>query len=295
MKGSALALRVPANFPIGLTYAKDGYYAVLTGPRSDMLDEIFPMLPDPSQDDDLKYLGGEPRERPSSAIGAGQAWRTGAPYYHPTTWSATLDEMKTDDPLNWRPSRIDNWRFGEYQTPGPPSAPSSRSDEWAEEIIVSKWTTLAGVTFTRRNLNWSYPDWDDFFIVGDRVRKHGGQQWGWGTRSAGGDTERRLYLDSQQLDAYGRRAFPLQSVRPVVSLYQAGLRRLDRLYGGCGLFGSRQGSEDVYRLGRRQCGVSMERYGGSGQPDHYLSFVRYGAEGRGVYFVPAFGVWPSGL
>lgn len=164
-EGIGLALRVPANFPIGSTYAKDGYYAVLTGPRSDMLDEIFPMLPDPSQDDDLKYLGGEPRERPSSAIGAGQAWRTGAPYYHPTTWSATLDEMKTDDPLNWRPSRIDNWRFGEYQTPGPPSAPSSRSDEWAEEIIVSKWTTLAGVTFTRRNLNWSYPDWDDFFIV----------------------------------------------------------------------------------------------------------------------------------
>ena len=175
-EGIGLALRLPSSFQGSRAYdnfSKNGYYVVLTGPRSDMLDEIVPMVGDPSMDEELQYLGGEIRTQPSSAENPGFEWRKGAPWYYAPTWSENLAQILENAPLNRAPVRISNWSWGEYATPGPPAAPSSRSDEWPEEIIVTKWTTLAGVTFTRRTMAWSYPAWDDFIITEIEIENTG--------------------------------------------------------------------------------------------------------------------------
>jgi hypothetical protein len=193
-EGIGLALKVPASFPVYADFSKDGYYVVLSGPRSDMLDEIVPMYQDPSEDDDLKYLGGEPRVRPSSAEEAGADWRQGLPYYYPSNWAEEVLPQKLDkEPLSRRPVVIDNWRFGEYQTAGPPAAPSSRSDEWAEEIVLTKWTTLAGVTFTRRHMTWSYPAFDDFILVEIEFENTGDSD-GDGVRDLAEETLDEVYI-----------------------------------------------------------------------------------------------------
>ena len=161
-------MRLPSSFArtrVDTIANKKEFYVVLTGPRSDMLDEIVPMVADPSMDENLMYLGGEPRVQPSSAEDPGADWRIGAPWYYAPTWSENLAQILIEAPLNRDPVRISNWSFGEYATAGPPAAPSSRSDEWPEEMILTKWTTLAGVTFTRRTMTWSYPAWDDFIIT----------------------------------------------------------------------------------------------------------------------------------
>lgn len=192
-EGIGLALKVPASFPVYDTFSKDGYYVVLTGPRSLMLDEIVPMLVDPAEDDQLKYLGGETRVQPSSGEEPGAVWREGMPYYHPSSWEHVKGLFMDRDPLTRDPVVIHNYRFAEYQTPGPPSAPSGRSDEWPEEIILTRWTTLAGVTFTRRTMAWSYPAWDDF-IVTEIEFENTGDTTGDGLRDLPEETLDEVYI-----------------------------------------------------------------------------------------------------
>lgn len=53
------------------------------------------------------------------------------------------------------PIEIHNYDWGRY-------APNPNE---AEEIIISKWTTEQGLTVTRKARAWSYPNYDDFFIL----------------------------------------------------------------------------------------------------------------------------------
>ena len=52
-------------------------------------------------------------------------------------------------------TEIHNYEYGRY-------IPVSTE---AEEIVISQWTTERGITVTRRAKAWSYPDYDDFFIL----------------------------------------------------------------------------------------------------------------------------------
>ena len=52
-------------------------------------------------------------------------------------------------------TEIHNYDYGRY-------APVSTD---AEEIVISRWTTERGITVTRKAKAWSYPDYDDFFIL----------------------------------------------------------------------------------------------------------------------------------
>lgn len=53
------------------------------------------------------------------------------------------------------PVEIHNYRYSEYIP----------NDEEAEEIIISQWTNSLNVRVTRKVRAWSYPDFDDFFLV----------------------------------------------------------------------------------------------------------------------------------
>lgn len=72
------------------------------------------------------------------------------------------------------PIEIHNYDWGRY-----PPNPNE-----AEEIIISKWTTERGLTVTRKARAWSYPDYDDLFIV-EVVIENTGDNSGDGQPDAG--------------------------------------------------------------------------------------------------------------
>ena len=56
-----------------------------------------------------------------------------------------------------QPFELLNFRFDEYM--------DADKDNRPENIIISKWTTMNGVTITRKAMSWSYQGFDDFIIV----------------------------------------------------------------------------------------------------------------------------------
>ena len=68
--------------------------------------------------------------------------------------STLIEDERNLQAYSRQPIHINNFNLGAYQS----------FDEWAEEIVVAKWTTSQGLTFTERISGWSHPDFDDFFI-----------------------------------------------------------------------------------------------------------------------------------
>ncbi len=151
-EGVGLAVKTPAAYTDLKTRYGDAY-VVITGPRSDMLDEIVPMVHDVTQDPDLKDLGVSKTVPRVSLQSPGTAWRIDR--YSPTADKDLSVFQASRTGLGKRPIKIDNFTFGRYIP----------NDRWPEDIVVSKWATRAGVTFTRRAMAWSYQPFDDFFIV----------------------------------------------------------------------------------------------------------------------------------
>ena len=73
----------------------------------------------------------------------------------PLTGVSTANYWAGTSRITNEPAEIHNYNFYKYLP----------NNKWPEEIIVSKWTTERGLTFTRRGYAWSYPDFDDFVIV----------------------------------------------------------------------------------------------------------------------------------
>jgi hypothetical protein len=158
-EGVALSVKTPAAY----TDMKARYgdaYVVITGPRSDMLDEIFPMVHDVTQDADLKGLGVAKTVPRVALQNSGLPWRIDR--YSPTADKDLSVFQSGRTGLGRRPIKIDNFDFGRYI---PNGSRSQAGGAWPEDIVVSKWATRAGVTFTRRGMAWSYQPFDDFFIV----------------------------------------------------------------------------------------------------------------------------------
>ena len=151
-EGVGLAVKTPAAYADVKAKYGDAY-VVLTGPRSDMLDEIFPMVHDVTQDPDLKDLGVTKVVPRVALQSPGAAWRIDR--YSPTGDKNESVFQPNRTGLGRRPVKIDNFDFGRYIP----------SDRWPESVIVSRWATKAGVTFTRRTLAWGYQSFDDFFIT----------------------------------------------------------------------------------------------------------------------------------
>jgi len=177
-EGIWLSVKVPASFPVYRTFAKDGLYVVYTNPRGDLLTEIAPMMPDPAKDPELAGLGVQ-KVVPKPAETAGLAWRTD------TYWpgSAFVQGEMKKPALQRIPPEVQNYDFYRYIP----------NDNWPESIVLTQWTTLAGVTFTRRAMQWSYPDWDDFIVV-EMEFQNTGDSNGDGTRDLPEETLSDLYV-----------------------------------------------------------------------------------------------------
>ncbi len=179
-EGIWLSTKVPASFsghPVG-NASVDGHYVVYTNPRGDLLDEIFPMLYDPAEDSELAGLGVV-KKVPVPADLAGNDWRTGR-YYPGSTF---VEDEKARADISRIPPKIENFDFYRYIP----------DDNWPEEVVVTKWTTLAGVTFSRKALEWSYRDWDDFMIVEVEFENTGDSD-GDGERDLPEETLEEVYL-----------------------------------------------------------------------------------------------------
>ena len=160
-EGIWLSLPVPASFAteeIG-KFSPAGKYVVYTNPRGDLLTEISAMYYHPKYDPELAGLGVE-KVVPIPAENAGDEWRRGSRYYPGSEWA---DTEENDPDLSRTPPKIENYDYYRYIP----------NDEWAEEIVTSRWTTLAGLTFSRKSLNWSYQDWDDFMIIEVEIENTG--------------------------------------------------------------------------------------------------------------------------
>ncbi len=157
-EGVALSVKTPAAYTdIQAKYGSA--YCVITGPRSDMLDEIYPMAHDVTQDADLKGLGLSKVGPRVSLQSPGLPWRTDR--YSPTADKDLSVFQSGRTGLGRRPIKIDNFDFGRYI---PNGNRSQTGGSWPEDIVVSKWATKAGVTSPRRGMAWSYQPFDDFFI-----------------------------------------------------------------------------------------------------------------------------------
>ncbi len=134
---------------------------VYTGPRFDaQAEHIRAMQYDVSADPDLSKLGKEIhlQRRPTVKMGygAGDADGVVETSLGGNWWpgSTLIEDERNAQAFSRQPIHINNFNLGEYQS----------FDEWPEEIIVTKWTTSQGLTFTERISGWSHPDFDDFFI-----------------------------------------------------------------------------------------------------------------------------------
>ena len=155
------------------TLTQDGE-VVYTGIRIGMQDaKITAMQYDADSDPNLSKLGkggsvakGEnPHIQwvPKSKLGLGVAF-TGAdpgPGLRRTSLGSNywpdgdlIEEGKEQQALSKPPVSIINLNLSDY----------SSFDEWPEQIIVTKWTTSQGLTFTEKVSTWTHPDFDDFYL-----------------------------------------------------------------------------------------------------------------------------------
>lgn len=100
---------------------------------------------------------------PKSKLGLGTAFTSADPgpglRYHSlggNYWpgSELIEEGKEQAALSKPPVSIINMNFSDY----------SSFDEWPEQIVVTKWTTTQGLTFTEKFSTWSHRDFDDFYL-----------------------------------------------------------------------------------------------------------------------------------
>jgi hypothetical protein len=113
-----------------------------TGPRGKSHD-IVPLVYDPS-------AGSE------AHLGAATEWqqgRTGSMSPASNYWPGATVPAATD--ASAPPRLIHNFKPGDYIP----------DDNFADEILITKWTNNKDLTVTRKVSNWSHQDFDDFVIV----------------------------------------------------------------------------------------------------------------------------------
>lgn len=109
-----------------------------SGPRSKSVD-IVPLVYNPA-------LG------PEKDLGAATQWlQARAATFAPASnyWPGA------PVPNAGHPRKIWNFSPGKYMV----------NDTFSEEMVISEWRTGQGIKVTRKALNWSYPDFDDFIMV----------------------------------------------------------------------------------------------------------------------------------
>ncbi len=104
-------------------------------------DDVFAVAVDPTVDFGGRFANvGNDVLAPVSGQSMGNWW--------PGT-TVALDALE--------PREILNYKFGEYN--------GVATDNFPEDIILSKWTTKMGITGTKAAYAWNHPDYDDFVIV----------------------------------------------------------------------------------------------------------------------------------
>jgi len=114
--------------------------------------------------DDIVPLNYNPADGPEANLGPTNQWEQGrqgsftpAGNYWP---GATVpDANDTSAP----PRLISNFSMGDYIP----------DDNFAEEILITKWTNNKDLTLTRKVSNWSHQDFDDFIIVEMEIENTG--------------------------------------------------------------------------------------------------------------------------
>lgn len=94
----------------------------------------------------------DPSAGPEKDLGVTTQWEQG----RTANWAPSSNYWPTAVvPANGAPRKIWNFSPGKYIA----------DDNFAEEMVFSKWMTGQGISVTRKVSNWSYQDFDDFIIV----------------------------------------------------------------------------------------------------------------------------------